>query len=107
MLSDIAKSCYEKAQEQQKDEGYIKLRLCYHSLAWHQPAIAVETYSVLTYVLKLPRRLQSADFPSSPVTSQPGGPVDAPVKSIADKLGTTSDQVLLAWAKAKGAVVVT
>ena len=25
MLGDIVKSCYEKAQEQQKAEGYIKL----------------------------------------------------------------------------------
>ena len=107
MLSNIAKSCYEKAQEQQKDEGYIKLRLCYHSLAWHQPAIAVETYSVLTYVLKLPRRLQSADFPSSPVTSQPGGPVDAPAKSIADRLGAIVDQLGLRQKQAKGAIVVT
>ena len=55
----------------------------------------------------MPRTLQYTDFPSSPVTSQPGGPVDAPVKSIADRLGASSDQVLLAWAKAKGAVVVT
>lgn len=52
--------------------------------------IVVEAYSVLI-----------------PVTSQPGGPVDAPVNSIADRLGASADQVLLAWAKAKGAVVVT
>ncbi|KAJ7752575.1 Aldo/keto reductase [Mycena metata] len=42
-----------------------------------------------------------------PVTSLPGGPVDAPVKAIADRLGVSNDQVLLAWTKAKGAVVVT
>jgi len=42
-----------------------------------------------------------------PVTSLPGGPVDAPVGAIATRLGVTNDQVLLAWAKAKGAVVVT
>ena len=59
------------------------------------------------YVLKSSRSLEYADFPSSPVTSQPGGPLDAPVKSIADRLGASADQVLLAWAKAKGAVVVT
>lgn len=52
--------------------------------------IAVEAYSVLI-----------------PVTSLPGGSVDGPVKSIADRLGASADQVLLAWAKAKGAVVVT
>ncbi|KAJ7843364.1 Aldo/keto reductase [Mycena olivaceomarginata] len=42
-----------------------------------------------------------------PITSLPGGPVDAPVNSIAARLGVTPDQVLLAWTKAKGAVVVT
>jgi diketogulonate reductase-like aldo/keto reductase len=42
-----------------------------------------------------------------PVTKQPGGPVDKPVSAIALRLGATPDQVLLAWAKAKGALVVT
>ncbi|KAJ7745399.1 hypothetical protein B0H14DRAFT_3514540 [Mycena olivaceomarginata] len=42
-----------------------------------------------------------------PITSLPGGPVDAPVNSIAARLGVTPDQVLLAWTKANGAVVVT
>ncbi|KAJ7119705.1 NADP-dependent oxidoreductase domain-containing protein [Mycena epipterygia] len=42
-----------------------------------------------------------------PITYLPGGPVDAPVSAIAEKLGVSMDQVLLAWTKAKGAVVVT
>jgi len=42
-----------------------------------------------------------------PVTSLPGGPVDAPVGEIGKRLGVSNDQVLLAWTKAKGAVVVT
>ncbi|KAJ7149207.1 Aldo/keto reductase [Mycena crocata] len=42
-----------------------------------------------------------------PITSLPGGPVDAPVSAIAERLGVSMDQVLLAWTKAKGAVVVT
>ncbi|KAJ6598221.1 Aldo/keto reductase [Mycena vulgaris] len=42
-----------------------------------------------------------------PITSLPGGPLDAPLAAIADRLGVTPDQVLLAWTKAKGAVVVT
>ncbi|KAF7362533.1 NADPH-dependent conjugated polyketone reductase C1 [Mycena venus] len=42
-----------------------------------------------------------------PITSRPGGPLDAPLLKIADKHGVTMDQVLLAWTKAKGAVVVT
>ncbi|KAL0958941.1 hypothetical protein HGRIS_014256 [Hohenbuehelia grisea] len=43
----------------------------------------------------------------SPVTHQPGGPLDAPLAAIGERLSVTADQVLLAWAKAKGAVVVT
>lgn len=42
-----------------------------------------------------------------PITSRPGGPLDAPLNSIATRLDATADQVLLAWVKAKGAVVVT
>ncbi|KAJ7916762.1 Aldo/keto reductase [Mycena leptocephala] len=42
-----------------------------------------------------------------PITSLPGGPLDAPLAQIADKHGVTTDQILLAWTKAKGAVVVT
>ncbi|KAJ7258819.1 NADP-dependent oxidoreductase domain-containing protein, partial [Mycena haematopus] len=42
-----------------------------------------------------------------PVTSLPGGAVDAPVRAIADRLDVSMDQVLLAWTKAKGAVVIT
>lgn len=43
----------------------------------------------------------------SPITQQPGGPLDAPLSEIASRLGATMDQVLLAWTKAMGAVVVT
>ncbi|KAJ7097606.1 NADP-dependent oxidoreductase domain-containing protein [Mycena epipterygia] len=42
-----------------------------------------------------------------PITSLPGGALDAPLAAIAERLGVTPDQVLLAWTKAKGAVVVT
>ncbi|KIJ19621.1 aldehyde reductase [Paxillus involutus ATCC 200175] len=42
-----------------------------------------------------------------PITKQSGGPLDAPLNEIASRLGATADQVLLAWTKAKGAVVVT
>jgi len=45
--------------------------------------------------------------PLIPVTQLPGGPVDKPVKAAAKRLGATEDQILLAWAKAKGAVVLT
>ncbi|KAJ7796515.1 NADP-dependent oxidoreductase domain-containing protein [Mycena olivaceomarginata] len=56
--------------------------------AQHQ--IAIEAYSVLI-----------------PITSLPGGPLDDPLNQIAGKHGVTPDQVLLAWTKAKGAIVVT
>ncbi|WOO79984.1 NADPH-dependent conjugated polyketone reductase C1 [Vanrija pseudolonga] len=40
-----------------------------------------------------------------PLTSRPGGPVDKPVNEIAGRLGVAHEQVLLAWSKAKGAVI--
>ncbi|TYJ54510.1 hypothetical protein B9479_004834 [Cryptococcus floricola] len=43
----------------------------------------------------------------TPLTSMPGGPVDKPVEEIAKRLGKTPEQVLLAWSKAKGVVIVT
>lgn len=43
----------------------------------------------------------------SPITRKPGGAVDAPVATIGARLGATPEQVLLAWAKAKGTLVVT
>ena len=46
-------------------------------------------------------------YPNRPLTHQTGGPLDKPLKAIAARLGATEDQVLFAWAKAKGAVVVT
>ncbi|OCH85970.1 Aldo/keto reductase [Obba rivulosa] len=52
--------------------------------------IVSEAYSILT-----------------PITHQPGGPVDAPLKAIASRLKAQPEQVLLAWAKAKGVVAVT
>ncbi|KAG6863825.1 hypothetical protein C0991_002858, partial [Blastosporella zonata] len=42
-----------------------------------------------------------------PITKFPGGPVDTPINAAAKRLGVTSNQVLFAWAKAKGAVIVT
>ncbi|KAJ8691650.1 hypothetical protein PTI98_011200 [Pleurotus ostreatus] len=43
----------------------------------------------------------------APITRFPGGPVDAPVAKAAQRLGATPTQVLLAWVRAKGAVIVT
>ncbi|OCH92655.1 Aldo/keto reductase [Obba rivulosa] len=52
--------------------------------------VVVEAYSSLT-----------------PITRYPGGPVDKPVKAAAKRLGATPTQVILAWVKSKGAVIVT
>ncbi|KAK7057826.1 Aldo-keto reductase [Favolaschia claudopus] len=52
--------------------------------------IVIEAYSVLL-----------------PVTSLSGGPLDQPLLEIATKYAVNSDQILIAWAKSKGAVVVT
>ncbi|THV02968.1 Aldo/keto reductase [Dendrothele bispora CBS 962.96] len=43
----------------------------------------------------------------APITTYPGGPVDAPLKAAADRLGVTPGQVVFLWVKAKGAVIVT
>jgi len=45
--------------------------------------------------------------PLAPLTQYPGGPVDKPVKAIAERLGVEPEQVLLAWIKSKGAVILT
>ncbi|KAG6827224.1 hypothetical protein H0H92_012723 [Tricholoma furcatifolium] len=42
-----------------------------------------------------------------PITTLPGGPLDKPLNEIAERLKATPDQVILAWVRAKGAVVVT
>ncbi|KAK0475730.1 Aldo/keto reductase [Armillaria novae-zelandiae] len=58
--------------------------------------IVIEAYSPLMHVSLL-----------SPVTSLPGGAVDVPVNDLAKKYSVTPDQILLAWTKSKGAVIVT
>jgi len=42
-----------------------------------------------------------------PITQQPGGPLDGPLNEIAKRWGATPDQILFAWVKSKGAIVVT
>ncbi|KAJ3476647.1 hypothetical protein NLI96_g11019 [Meripilus lineatus] len=42
-----------------------------------------------------------------PITAYPGGPVDKPVSAAAKRLNATPTQVLLAWVRSKGAVIVT
>ncbi|KAF8915712.1 NADP-dependent oxidoreductase domain-containing protein [Mucidula mucida] len=45
--------------------------------------------------------------PLIPIVVSPGGPVDEPVNKLAKKYSVTPDQILLAWTKSKGAVVIT
>ena len=53
--------------------------------------------------VSLPRRWSLC----SSLTTAPGGPVDGPVNEIARRLGVQPEQVLIAWVKSKGAVVLT
>lgn len=71
--------------------------------------IVIEAYSALmcVYIFHSFTVLHNNFITHSPITSRPGGPLDAPLNSIATRLDATADQVLLAWVKAKGAVVVT
>ncbi|KAJ2912745.1 hypothetical protein MD484_g7666, partial [Candolleomyces efflorescens] len=43
----------------------------------------------------------------SPLTTLPGGPLEKPLNEIAERKNVTPEQILLAWTKAKGAVVLT
>jgi len=75
-------------------------QILFHPYVWKEQAalhefgntrgIATEAYSALT-----------------PITHQPGGPLDGPLNDISMRRKATPDQVLLAWVKAKGAVAVT
>ncbi|KAF9464108.1 NADP-dependent oxidoreductase domain-containing protein [Collybia nuda] len=56
----------------------------------HKHGIVTEAYSSLT-----------------PITKYPGGPVNTPVKAAAKRRGATPDQIIMAWVRAKGAVIVT
>lgn len=73
--------------------------------------IAIEAYSLLMYVkdfhVRIPVYISANLKFHSPVTQQPGGPLDKPLQQIGTRLNVTPDQVLMAWAKAKGVVVVT
>ncbi|KAF9464107.1 Aldo/keto reductase [Collybia nuda] len=41
------------------------------------------------------------------ITKYPGGPVDAPVNAAAKRRGVAPNQIIMAWVRAKGAVIVT
>jgi len=80
-----------------------------------KPAVNQILFHPYVYVQQLPileigaahNIVTEAYSPLTPVTSRRGGPVDIPLKKIGERLGATDDQVLLAWAKVKGAVILT
>ena len=76
----------------------------YHS----KHGIVTEAYGILSFVFHLfnDMELKYKVFSRS-ITTLPGGPVDAVVEKSAKRLSITPTQVLLLWAKAKGAVIVT
>ena len=78
--------------------------------------IVIEAYSSLRCVLRFCHRhrqfLPISDYLNSyslgsPITRYPGGPVDEPVRVAAERLGASPTQVILAWVRSKGVVVVT
>ena len=73
--------------------------------------IIPEAYSALmcVYLLRIHSDETSVDHvrDPSPITHMPGGALDKPLAEISAKLNAKPEQVLLAWVKAKGAVVVT
>lgn len=51
--------------------------------------------------------MKAAYVCSRPLTTYPGGPVDAALNAAATLRGATPAQILFAWVRAKGAVIVT
>ena len=43
----------------------------------------------------------------SPITSNPGGPVDVVLEKIGERIGATPAQVIFSWLKSKEIVIVT
>ena len=68
--------------------------------------IVIEAYSSLAYV-HVSFRVPITDANLSPITKYRGGPVDGPVNAAAKKRDVEPSQILLAWVRAKGAVIVT
>jgi diketogulonate reductase-like aldo/keto reductase len=98
------------------------LKILFHPYVYAQQApiiafgdkygIVTEGYSSLMYVLSMiciylrPRSETPPQLTASPVR-RPGGPLDPVLGIVAARLKVSPVQVLLAWSKAKGVVVVT
>ncbi|KZO95386.1 Aldo/keto reductase [Calocera viscosa TUFC12733] len=70
------------------------------------PYVYAATKPLLDYCAQKGIKIE-AYSPLVPLTAYPGGPVDKPVYAIAERLGVAPEQVLLAWIKSKGAVILT
>jgi len=70
------------------------------------PYVYKESIPLLEYCAEKGIKIE-AYSPLIPLTRYPGGPVDKPVNAIAERLDIAPEQVLLAWIKAKGAVILT
>ncbi|KAG5652489.1 hypothetical protein H0H81_004845 [Sphagnurus paluster] len=82
-----------------------KIKPAVNQIRFH-PYNYAENKSLLEYAAKH-NIIIEAYSSLSPITKFPGGPVDAPVNTAAKRLGITATQVILAWVKAKGVVIVT
>lgn len=93
------------------EPGVVKLncsRLFF--ITWRRFSFIHTSISDRNLSLSMPRRtilLSRLIVIPSPITQLPGGPLDKPLNDIAAKFGATIEQILMAWTKAKGAVVVT
>ncbi|KIY46754.1 Aldo/keto reductase [Fistulina hepatica ATCC 64428] len=70
------------------------------------PYVYAERKPVLTFAAQHGIVIEGYS-PLKSITRLPGGPVDAPVAAAATRLGISPAQVLLAWARSKGIVIVT
>ena len=70
------------------------------------PYVYAETLELLKYHAEH-KIVTEAYSTLIPITKTPGGPVDKPIQKIAARAGVTPGEVLFAWARSKGAVIVT
>ncbi|PIL22438.1 hypothetical protein GSI_15126 [Ganoderma sinense ZZ0214-1] len=92
-------------QQLQQVVKIAKFKPAVNQILFH-PYNYAETKELLEYSAK--HGIVTEAYSSlTPVTRYPGGPVDAPLKSAADRLNATPIQVLLSWVRSKGVAIVT
>ncbi|KAF8505226.1 Aldo/keto reductase [Gautieria morchelliformis] len=82
-----------------------KVKPAVNQIMFH-PYVQVQQLPCLEYCKQQDIAIE-AYSPLIPITKLPGGPVDKPLADIAARTGATYDQILLAWNKSKGTVVLT